>query len=142
MSKHPAPTRADHDGFCKVENWTPVSDAKGRAAGHHVTYELELPDGRILRTRVSHPVNRDTYGPSIWAHILRDQLVVTADEFWKCVKNGIAPDRGIPVRAQGLIPAELVFQLIKNVGLTPDEVGTMTKNEAIGRLSRYWETGK
>ena len=90
---------------------------------------------------MSHPVNRDTYGPSIWAHILRDQLVVTADEFWKCVKNGIAPDRGIPVRAHGLIPAELVFQLIKNVGLTPDEVGTMTKNEAIERLSQYWETG-
>lgn len=70
----PAPTRADHDAFCRLEGWTPVRDALGRTGTHHITYELRLPDGQVLRTRVSHPPNRQTYGARLWAHILRDQL--------------------------------------------------------------------
>ena len=58
--KHPAPTRADHRRFCAVEGWRVVRDATGRKARHHVTLELELEDGRTLRTRISHPVGADT----------------------------------------------------------------------------------
>jgi hypothetical protein len=62
------------------EGWGlgPASLPEHRTGTHHVTYELDLPDGRILRTRISHPPGRTTYGPSsLWAHVPRDQLQVS-----------------------------------------------------------------
>lgn len=137
----PQPTRRDHEKFCLVEGWTPVRDARGRAGTHHVTYELGLADGRVLRTRVSHPVGRTTYGPSIWGHILRDQLAVTEAEFWACVRAGVRPDRGEPEMPATTLPAELVHLLITRVGLGEAAVATMTKEQAAARLSQYWIDG-
>ncbi len=138
----PEPTRADHDRFCQREGWRKVRDARGRTGTHHVTYELDLPDGRILRTRVSHPPDRTGYGPSIWAHILRDQLEVTAEQFWACVRDGTPPDRGMPAVPPEALPAEMVHLLLTRVGLTEAEVAAMTKAEAVQRLNDYWSTGR
>lgn len=80
----PQPSRKDHDAFCRHEEWERVRDAVGRKGTHHVTYELNLPDGRVLRTRVSRPVDRSDYGPNLWGHILRDQLEVDEATFWAC----------------------------------------------------------
>jgi len=135
------PTRQDHAKFCVVEGWTPVRDARGRTGTHHVTYELHLPDGRVLRTRISQPPDRTTYGPSIWSHILRDQLGVSEEEFWACARDGIKPDRGVPPARPDALPAELVHLLITRVGLAEVEVAAMSKAEAIERLNRYWTQG-
>jgi hypothetical protein len=137
----PAPTRQDHEKFCATEGWTPVRDARGRRGTHHVTYELGLPDGRVLRTRVSHPPDRSTCGPSLWGHVLRDQLDVSEQEFWACVRDGATPARGVPEVPPEALPAELVQLLTIRVGLTDSEVRAMTKAEAIERLNRYWATG-
>jgi hypothetical protein len=137
----PAPTRKDHEAFCEAEGWQRVRDARGRAGTHHVTYELVLPDGRILRTRISHPADRTDYGPSLWSHILRDQLAVSEAEFWACVRNGVKPDRGAPEIPAGAIPADVVRLLISRVGLTESELAVMSKDEAIARLHRYWTEG-
>lgn len=32
----------------------------------------------------------------MWSHILTNQLMVSADEFWACVKKAEFPDRGVP----------------------------------------------
>jgi hypothetical protein len=121
-----------------VEGWERVRDARGRSGTHHLTYELALEDGRILRTRISHPVNRDTYGLSLWSHILRDQLDVTADEFWDCARNGALPQRSRPqVIAEGL-PLSLVHQLISQLGMSEDDVRSLSKEQAIERLSQLW----
>lgn len=117
-------------------------NAKGRPVAHHVTLELVLHDGRILRTRISRPVDRTTYGPSMWSHILRDQLEVTADEFWACVQDGLLPDRGAQVVPEHALPASLVFQLMREIGLTADEVGAMTKDQAVARMQTFWTTGQ
>lgn len=137
----PQPTRETHEKFCVVEGWTRVRDTRGRTGTHHATYELGLKDGRTLRTRISHPVDRTAYGPSIWSHILRDQLQVIEDEFWACVQDGIKPDRGEPEIPAGVLPAELVYLLINRVGLDEAAVATMTKDEAVGRLNQYWSDG-
>jgi hypothetical protein len=137
----PAPTRADHDKFCRVEGWTPVRDATGRTGTHHVTYEFALPDGRILRTRISHPPNRSTYGPGIWAHILRDQLDIDEATFWAAVHDGVVPQRGAPPQPTKSLPAELALLLHHRVGLTRQEIAAMTKAEAIDRLNRFWTEG-
>lgn len=137
----PAPTREAHDAFCKVEGWEQVRDAQGRTGTHHVIYELQLHDGRILRTRVSHPVNRDTYGASLWSHILRDQLDVDQATFWACVQEGKKPDRGAPEPPPEALPADLVHLLLTRVRLSQAEVAAMSKDQAIARIQQYWATG-
>src|SRR5215472_10358166 len=137
----PVPTRKDHEAFCEAEGWQRVRDARSRTGTHHITYELGLPDGRILRTRISHPVDRTGYGPGLWGHILRHQLAVTEAEFWACVRDGALPDRGalaVPVAA---LPADVVHLLISRVGLSEAEVAALGKDEAVARLHRYWTEG-
>jgi hypothetical protein len=138
--KWPRPTREDHDHFCRVEGWLQVRDAHGRSGTHHVTYELALPNGRILRTRISHPVDRIDYGPELWKHILRDQLDVDEAEFWACVRNGTRPDRGTPEVPPEALPADLVHLLISRVGLAENEVAKLDKAEAVARLQEYWNS--
>lgn len=135
---HPRPTRDDHATFVRTEGWRSV------ASTHHDTYELELPDGRVLRTRISRPPDRTTYGPSLWAHVLRDQLDVTEQEFWDCVHDGVVPDRGAPDPPDptATIPAEVVHLLVERVGLTRQEVALLGRDGAIARLNEYWTTGR
>jgi hypothetical protein len=130
------PTRKDHQSFCLTEGWTQVRNARGKG-GHHVTFELTLPDGQVLRTRISHPPNRQTYGPSIWAHILRDQLQVSEDEFWACVREKNVPRRSRAELAMPSIPAGVVAQLLSH-GVEESEVRLMSRVEAIERLNLIW----
>jgi len=141
MTAWPQATREDHERFCRAEGWRRVRDAKGRTGTHHVTYELTLPDGQILRTRISRPPDRTAYGDSLWSHILRDQLKVTQDVFWACLRDGTLPDRGVPAVPAEALPADLVHLLLTRVGLTEDEIRQLTKMEAIARLQRYWTEG-
>jgi hypothetical protein len=137
----PQPDRENHDRFCRNEGWKRVRDARGRTGTHHVTYELTLHDGRILRTRISHPVDRTVYGAAMWRHILRDQLDVTEGEFWACAQQGDLPDRGAPAPPREALPVDLVYLLIHRVGLEEEAVAQMTKDEAVARLQRYWTDG-
>jgi hypothetical protein len=134
----PAPTRSDHATFCTTEGWELVRDSRGRTGTHHLTYELHLHDGRILRTRISRPPDRTNYGGQIWSHILRDQLAVSEAEFWACVQNSVKPDRGAPKLPEEALPASLVHQLITTLGLSDAEVAQLSKAEAIARMEKHW----
>ncbi|WP_427007949.1 cytotoxic translational repressor of toxin-antitoxin stability system [Pseudarthrobacter sp. H2] len=130
--------RDDHERFCLTGHWELVVNARGKPVRHHATYRLVLPDGRILRTRISRPVDRTTYSPSIWNHILQDQLVVGDDEFWACVDDGLLPARGAaPVPASAL-PLALVWQLTHTAGLDEGDVARMTKEQAVQAINDYW----
>jgi hypothetical protein len=135
----PTPTRADHARFVGTEGWTPVPSR------HHETYELVLPDGTVLRTRISRPPDRTTYGPRMWDHILRDQLAVTEEAFWRCVRDGVTPDRGTDDAPEDLgdrIPLDVVRLLLDRVGLTRQQIRGMTREQAIARLNEHWSTGR
>jgi hypothetical protein len=132
-------SRRDHDRFCRREGWEVTRNARGRPTGHHITYQLRLPDGRMLRTRISRPADATSYGPSLWAHILSDQLEVSEAEFWACVTDGILPDRG---RAGSeppptALPAGLVHQLL-SIGVPQSEIAGMTREQALARMSAHW----
>jgi hypothetical protein len=132
-------TRRDHEAFCRREGWDVVRNARGGTGSHHLTFELGLPSGEILRTRISHPVNRTTYGPSIWSHILGTQLQVDEAQFWACVDDKVIPHRiGAPKAPEQAIPAAVVFQLINAVGIPEHEVMLMTREQAIARLNDHW----
>lgn len=113
MSKHPPGTKQALDAFCETEGWTLVRNARGQKTRHHKTWELPLWNGEILRTRISRPVDGATYSQTLWKHILRDQLRVTEDEFWACVRDGVRPERGAPstVRPKKAVPLFLAKQL-------------------------------
>lgn len=133
-------SRRDHERFCRTEGWDVVRNARGGQVGHHLTYELPLPDGRILRTRISRPPNTDTYGPGLWKHILSDQPEVTEAEFWACVDERELPDRApatgeVPANA---LPAGLAFQLIRTAGIPEAEVATMSLERAIEVMNQFW----
>ncbi len=147
MTSFPAPTRDHHQQFCANESWLLVRDAKGRAVAHHVTYELVVFDGRILRTRISRPVDRTTYGKSMWSAILRDQLDVDVPVFWACVLDGSIPDRGAPQPqpqpqppTDGL-PLALVNTLKSVLGLAETQIAGLTKKQAIEALQKHWGFG-
>jgi hypothetical protein len=135
----PAPTRSDHQAFCETEGWEPVRKARGKTSGHHaVTYEFQLHDGRILRTRISHPPDGSTYGANIWSHILRDQLEVDEETFWQCVQGGVKPNRGEPEAPAEALPADLAHLLVTRLRLSSAEVAVMSREEAIARMQEFW----
>ena len=134
MTKRPAPTRQHHEIFCVTEGWALVTDARGRAVDRHATYKLVTHDGDVLRTRISHPVNRTTYAPSMWSHILCDQLQLTAGEFWSCVLDGTLPDRGALVVPDAALPLHLVARLVRELGLTREEIAGLSVEDASRRL--------
>jgi len=140
--KRPAATRVDHETFCTTEGWTERKRATGKRGSHHVNFERALPDGSILYTRISHPVDRTDYGPGIWAHILRDQLHVTAEEFWDCVQNQVLPDRGQPEEVAEAIPLGVIRALTQEAHIPESEVRAMAKAEAIARLAEFYTTGR
>ena len=69
-------------------------DVQPEGATRAQALELELPDGHVLRTRISRPANRESYGPALWKVILTEQLSVIEEQFWACVMDRELPDRG------------------------------------------------
>lgn len=135
MPNHPAPRRKDHLTFCLNEGWTEVRNAVGQPVRHHQTFELALLDGRALRTHISRPPDsKETYGPGLWGRILKDQLAVTAKEFWACVQDGAKPDRGASPLPIETIPAG-VLTLLLEYGVPEAEALGLTRAEAIERLN-------
>lgn len=133
--KHPTPTGEDHDDFCTNEKWNLVRGSTGKPVTHHQTYELTLWDSRILRTRISRPVDRTDYSARMWSHILREQLEVTADVFWSCARDGVLPDRGAPevLPPRKTVPLYLVRELSR-LGVAEEEILTL---DAAGAAQLY-----
>jgi hypothetical protein len=139
-----AASRRDHDRFCKTEGWDEVRNARGGKVEHHITYELTLPDGRIVRTRISRPADNTAYGLILWKHILTEQLDVTEAEFWACLRDKQLPDRGAVTSAPSTqaLPASLVHQLIHVAGVPEDEVAGMALERAVEAMAAHWSQPK
>ena len=123
-------TFGDLRAYVEQDGWTQErSRARGRSStGDHWRYSKEWPDGRTLRTKVSHGV-RDEIGPSLFGHILRDQLRVDEATFWAVVHGRRAPDVAAPV-ASILVPGWLIHRLIVTVGMSEDEVRALSEEDA------------
>lgn len=138
MSKARTGTREEHDDFCNNEGWELVRGARGKPVQHHRTYKLKLPDGRVLRTGISQPVDTSQYARSMWTRILRDQLAVTEDEFWQCVDEGVVPDRSIDAAERPGLPYYLAIELQRTCGLSADESAELSEVEAKRMIAEHW----
>lgn len=88
---------------------------------------------------MSRPPNKETYGPALWVHILRDQLSVDEAVFWACVNDGVVPDRGGRKPSVDALPADVVHLLKIRLHLSDQEIRALSKDEAIERLKELWE---
>jgi hypothetical protein len=135
-----AASRREHQRFCEVEGWQEVRNSRGKPTQHHITYELLLSDGSVLRTRISRPANSEVYGPGLWSHILDDQLHVTEAEFWQCVDNRNLPPRVRTTKEpdSSALSAQLAYQLVHTLKLTSAEIAALTFEEAVKLMTEYW----
>lgn len=141
MTRYPPGTKKAHEIFCRNDEWELVRNAKGGVVGHHSTWELPLPDGRVLRTRISRPADNTDYGSKMWCLILKEQLEVTEGQFWACVNDRVRPERfsaAVTIPDKEPIPLGVIEKLIRLVRLTPEEIEAMTREQAVERLNRYW----
>jgi hypothetical protein len=137
-------SHADHRRFVETEGWTKKGTAKSqKKTDDHSRYSLRLNTGEVLQTRVSHGSGATNDG-NLVAAILRHQLQVTEDDFYRCVEKGILPPRPAPETAgpppDGL-DGKLVRNLIREVGMTQVDVASLTKEEAIAAWQEYLASG-
>jgi len=135
---------AAHRKFVETEGWVKKGTSRGSGkTGDHYRYHLTLSNGDVLTTRVSHgPGQMDD--PKVVAAILRDQLAVSEDDFWRCVEDGILPPRPqavISKPAGEVLDAKLVRNLIRKVGMTEVEISQLTKAAAVARWQQYLADG-
>jgi hypothetical protein len=78
-----APTWGEIEAFLQADEWRRIpAMRRGGRSEQHIFYEKVLPDGRVLQTHISHSRNaRPSTGR--FAQILREQLQVSREEFYK-----------------------------------------------------------
>lgn len=70
------PKFRDLKKYCEKNGWVIIRNTD------HWYYEKVLADGTVLQTKVSHAVHKEI--PSnLWKLILKKQLKISEDEFWK-----------------------------------------------------------
>lgn len=131
-------TFGDLRTFLKHDGWEeePNLGRGRRRTGDHRRYRKVFPDGRVLRTKVSH-ATRDEIGRSLFSHILRDQLETTEERFWAVIAGtATADDRPSPPITPTL-PGWLVLRLVTTAGRSESEVAAMTPDEAQAAWDSY-----
>ncbi len=118
--------------------WEEVPNrSRGRSrGGDHWRYQKAVPDGRVLRTKVSRSLNKEI-GPSLLGHILRHQLETTMEEF-QATSSGQGEDpRAVRMPDVEPMPGWLVMRLIHTVGLDESAVRALTLAEALAAWDDY-----
>jgi len=118
--------------FCENDGWDP------KTKSDHWRYTKTLADGRTLRTKVSF-ASGGLADPGLFAAILRDQLEVSEEEFWRVVREG-GPARRTPKPAAlpttaPLLSAATVLQLRKR-GVSDEEVRALKSQAEAEELLR------
>lgn len=118
--------------FCENDGWDPKKKTD------HWRYTKSLPDGRTLRTKVSFG-SGEVGDPGLFAAILRDQLEVSEDEFWRVIRDGgpaYRTPKSAKAPAQGPdLMASTVLQLRKR-GISHDEIKRLKSQSEAEELLR------
>ena len=135
----PPPSHDDLRRFCELDGWEELPRARG-GTGDHRRYRKVLPDGTILRTKVSH--GRSEIGdPGLWRRIWREQLgLASEDVFWRALRESRPVDRsGVsPAPPAGpSIPGWVVAGLLR-AGVNEADLRSLTADEARRRLDEIW----
>lgn len=133
----PTPKWSDIRRFCERDRWDP------KKLTDHWRYTKKVGD-RTLRTRASFkPGTIDD--PDLFAALLREQLAVDEDEFWRVIREGGPARRAQPAPSPTApvvqLDASTVLQL-RNLGATPNDVRRLrSQAEAEELLARLASAG-
>lgn len=130
-----APTWGDLVAFCKADRWDPPRNTK------HAVYKKVLADGTALQTEASRGKNSENIGAGLLHFILRVELQVSEDEFWKAIRTGDPASRPAHPAPRPMPPkpsAGLVFQMRQHLRLTEEEISKLSKDEAVEMLNEYF----
>lgn len=127
-----SPTWGEVRRFLAADGWREIRPGeRGGRRSRHVFFEKVLPDGRVLRTHVSHSSQKRVSAGRFRA-ILRHELEVTAADFWEAVRTGKPVER--PAQARGpeelQHPAWVVHALLHRLDMSPTEVAQLDPAEA------------
>ena len=135
----PPPSFDDLRRFCELDGWEELPRARGRT-GDHRRYRKVLPDGTILRTKVSHG-SGEIGDRGLWQRIWRDQLgLESEDAFWRALRESRPVDRGDapPAPPAGpTLPGWVVAGLLR-AGVSEAELRVLTADEARRQLEELW----
>lgn len=118
--------------------WEEIANlARGRRrVGDHWRYRKVLPDGTVLRTKISH-AQGDEIGPDLLGHIVRDQLRTTMEHFRDVVAGRASSEGVVAEPTVEPIPGWIVTRLIYTVGMLEDEVRRMSPEEARAKWEAF-----
>lgn len=134
------PTYQELMRFVDVEGWEDRDKKVGKKKGNHHRFVFTTPTGERLYTRISHGKGQIN-NPDLFQHILRDQLGIDENQFWRAVDSGIKPVRPSPglIQTSGALDAKLARNLITKVQVNPNELVGMSEQEAVS-LWQEWLT--
>jgi len=132
-ASHPAPTWAHIEAFCNADEWQEVRETD------HVHWEKVLPSGEVLKTHRSFAADK-AISLGRFSLILREQLKVSREEFWRAIETGNPVDRPVELDEQPPeYPAWVIWGL-RGYGITEDQVRQMSPAEAEAPLHARWAT--
>jgi hypothetical protein len=126
----PVPDKSDLQAFLRIDDWTETRRTD------HYRYRKQLPNGDILRTKVSLGRGPAFNSPGLWHHVWKDQLQCSSeDEFWDTLKARIPLQRGqaTPTTAPTgpTKPTWLYEFLVNVVQMNPQEVLALSQQDAM-----------
>ena len=135
-----SPTWADIEAFLVADEWRKLlGGERGGSSSDHVFYEKLAPDGRLLQTHVSHS-SKKTVSAGRFGSILREQLEVSRQDFWRCIQTGKPVERPVPVddRATVRHPAWVINVLVRDLRIGAAEIETLSAAEAERLVYEHW----
>jgi len=126
------PTWGEIERFCRVDGWREVRRSD------HVFYQKVLPDGTVLRTHRSFAGHK-TMSPGRFKAILRNQLRVSEEDFWRALETGEPVERpSAPPEAEATLPAYLARVLERELHLSQEEIAALSEEEAKRLADEHW----
>ena len=133
-SQHlPQPTHRDLRRFCELDEWD-------HRRTDHDRYTKTLPDGTILRTKVSFGAG-GVDDPALWTRIWREQLALPSeDEFWRVLEEERPADRDTPpgVVVEPVVLKGWVVDHLYRAGYSDDAIAAMSEEQAIELVHEHW----
>jgi hypothetical protein len=134
-----APTWGDVEEFLSADGWRQLERReRGGRRSRHVLYEKVLDDRRVLQTHVSHS-RQKTLSPGRFSSILREQLEVSRDEFWECIRGQRPVDRPVEL-AEGPVEHEawVIAVLVAELHMAAEQIGQLSEEEARRLVEEHW----
>jgi hypothetical protein len=126
----PVPDKSDLKAFLRIDDWTETQRTD------HYRYLKHLPNGDILRTKVSFGRGPAFNDPGLWHHVWKDQLKCSSeDDFWNTVKTRTPLERtqaSPTTPPTGPAKPTWLYEFLVNVvQMNPQEVLALSQQDAM-----------